>query len=452
MTNWKEYYQSKLMTHEEAVSKLQDNWFIFMGVGHTTNSEKMYEALIEHAIKNLKGFILGESITMRYHRMWDLDFNIKHFESIKGSTGFALPGPPRVLAGSGLRDLICAQAYDSHVYLAPIADSYCAMVTPPNKDGYVNLSLCNFVHQTAIREGRKHGKLKYVMAEVNDKLPVVYGDNWMHVTEFDAFVEHSIDLPIYKAGDIQATPEELSIADYVSQYINDRDCIQIGIGTIPEAVSKNLGNRQGLGLHTEAFVNGHLDMINKGIVDNKHKNLWKGMSVSSFVIGDENLLEFCRENPSFNMMPGSIVADPRVIAQVDNIRAINNIIMIDLTGQSTCETIGHRQVSGLGGQFNFQQGARWSKGGRAFSLLYACRTLPSGEKVSAIVPELPPGTTTGIIRHYTDLVVSEFGVADMTGKLGRARAEALIEIAHPDFRGELRKAAFRYFYPAGYHE
>ncbi len=452
MANWRDYYNSKLMTHEEAVSKIEDNWFMFMEVGAKTNSEKMYEALINHLVNNTKNFLLGESIAMRYHQFWDKAFNEQQFEKVKLATGFAMPGPSRALCGAGLRDVIVAQAYDSHKFMAPICDAYSCMVTPPNKDGYVNLSLCNFVHKASIHEGRKAGKLKYVMAEVNDKLPIVFGDNWMHVTEFDAFVEYSIDIPYYKTGDIQLSDEEKSIGDYVAGYIKDRDCIQIGLGQIPEAVARNLDKRQGLGLHTEVLVNGHLDMINKGVVDNLHKTINKGITVAAFVVGDENLYEFCRENPAFNMMPGAYVADPRVIAQVDNIKAINNILLIDLYGQSTCETLGHRQISGLGGQFNFQLGAKWSNGGRAFSLLNSTRNLPSGERVSAIVSEMPPGTVMGVIRHYADLIVTEFGVADLRHALARGRAEALIEIAHPDFRGELRKAAFRNLWPAAYHQ
>ncbi len=450
--NWKEYYDSRTVTHQEAASHLQNGWRIFMEVGNKSNTQAMYNAIIDRALE-LDDFMLCESLAMMPHKLWNPDYNLEVFDKIKVTTGYAMPGPTRGLCAQKYRDVILSQADDSHTYMSKIIDAYCCMTTPPNKDGFVNLSLCDFIHMTAIREGRKVGKLQLVITEINDQLPVVFGDNWMHVSEFDYFVPSSAPILAFSRGaEVVISDEERSIANYVAENIFDGDCIQIGLGTIPEAVGKLLDGRHNLGLHTELMVDGHLDMIRKGIVTNTKKELFNGVTVASFAIGSQDLYDFCTENPAFSLMPGSLLTDPKVICQNSNVKAINNTLLVDLSGQSACDTIGNRQISGIGGQFNFQQGARWSPGGRAFSLLNATRTLPSGEKVSAIVPDMPLGTKIAVIRHFADLYVTEFGIADLRHKFQRDRADALIAIAHPDFRGELRKAAFTTLYPAAWVE
>ncbi len=447
--NWKDYYQSRLMSHTEAANKLQDNWKIFMDCGNKSNTPALYEAIINRA-KSLNSFMIGETLAMTPHALWDEKVNEEMFGKLKAFTAFALPGPNRQLAGKKYRDVILAQADDSYLYMAPICDAYAIMTTPPDKNGFVNLSFCDFMHMHAIREGRKVGKLQLVICEVNDKLPVVFGDNYMHVSEFDCFIEISQDVVVYKSGMFVPTDEETSIANYVAQLINDGDTIQIGLGTIPEVVAKLLEGKHDLGIHTEVLVNGHLDMIKKGIVNNSKKNLYPGVSVSTFVLGDQELYDYCTENPAFNLYSTAILNDPRIIAQENCVKAINNTLLVELSGQMACDTLGHRQISGIGGQNNFQVGARWSKGGQAMSLLNSTRKLPSGEMVSAIVPEMPAGTQIAVIRQLADVVITEFGIADLRHKFLRERADALIEIAHPDFRGELRKAARRNYYPAAF--
>ncbi|MCR4400160.1 MAG: acetyl-CoA hydrolase, partial [Syntrophomonadaceae bacterium] len=276
-------------------------------------------------------------------------------------------------------------------------------------------------------------------------MPIVFGDNWMHISEFDCIIERSAPIPAFKRG--EASEVEQRIGEYVLELINDGDTIQMGLGGISEAVAAGLRGRKHLGILTEMLPLALPQLVEEGIVDNSRKPFYKGISVASFVLGDQALYEYISENPSCQIFPASHTNDPRFIAQHPNMVAMNTSLMIDFSGQSTCEGVGHTQVSGVGGQLDFLIGAYWSQGGKGINMLSATRTLADGTLVSNIVPELPPGTPVSVPRTFTNYVITEFGIAKLRYKSRRERAEELISIAHPDLRGELRDALRTRFYP-----
>lgn len=329
--------------------------------------------------------------------------------------------------------------------IANKADIFIAMVTPPNQHGYVNLGLTNFYTMDAIRVGRASGKLRVAIAEVNEQMPVIFGNNWMHVSEFDYFVEHSTPIPCFGRG--TPTETEKMIAGHVLELINDGDTIQMGIGGIPEAVVSGLEGKHDLGVVTEMFPIGLPQLVEKGIVTNARKPLHKGVTLATFCMGDKSMYEYVHQNPACEFYPATYTNNPAFIAQHPNMVAINMAVMVDFSGQIASEGWGHRMISGSGGQLDFMIGSYWSKGGKGITLLTAARKMPDGSLSSSIVPELPPGTPVTVPRTYAQYVVTEYGIANLRYKTRRERAEELIAIAHPDLRGELRNSLRKAFYP-----
>jgi 4-hydroxybutyrate CoA-transferase len=308
----------------------------------------------------------------------------------------------------------------------------------------VNLGLTNFYSLEAIRQGKASGKQRIAIGEVNDQMPVIFGNNWLHVSEFDFFIENSSKIPA--VGRAAPGEREKKIGEYVRELIKDGDTLQMGIGQIPEAVVAGLEGKHDLGIHTELFPIGLPQLVEKGIVTNARKPFHKGVTTATFCIGDQGMYDYVRENPTCEFYPCSYTNSPAFIAQHPNMVAMNMGLIIDLSGQIDSEGVGHRMVSGTGGQLDFQIGAFHSKGGKGISLMYSSRQSKEGKFISSIAAELPLGSPVTIPRHYADYVVTEYGIAHLRYKSRRQRAEALINIAHPDAREELRAALKRNFY------
>jgi 4-hydroxybutyrate CoA-transferase len=220
----------------------------------------------------------------------------------------------------------------------------------------------------------------------------------------------------------------------------------MGLGTIPEAVVAGLDGKHDLGIHTEMLPAGLGDLVARGIVTNNKKAIHKGVSMATFCMGDKELYDYVSENYSVELHPAGYTNHPITIAQNPNVVAINMGLLCDLTGQVVAEGFGHRHISGPGGQLDFAIGAYWSKGGKGITLITSARKLADGSLVSSIVPEFPPGSPVTVPRHYANYVITEYGIANLRGKSRRERAQALIAIAHPDFRDELRAKAREIFY------
>ncbi|MDO4707105.1 MAG: acetyl-CoA hydrolase/transferase C-terminal domain-containing protein [Porphyromonadaceae bacterium] len=305
----------------------------------------------------------------------------------------------------------------------------------PNAEGYCSFGVSNDYTKAAA----EHASV--IIAEVNDRMPFIGGDNLIHVSQLDYIVEVSKPLPAVPAapiGDI-----ERQIAAHCAPLIRDGDTLQLGIGAIPDAVLQSLHGRKDLGIHTEMFTDGVMHLIRSGQINGKRKTLHPGKVVTTLVMGSEELYEFLDHNEMIEMYPVSYTNDPYIIAQNDRLISINSCLEIDLTGQVASEAIGLNQFSGTGGQVDFLRGAKRSKGGLS---ILAMRSTAQGDTISRIVPVLSEGANVTAGRNEVDYIVTEHGCVRLRGLSLRHRAEALVSIAHPQFRPMLQDAIGRRFY------
>jgi acyl-CoA hydrolase/NAD-dependent dihydropyrimidine dehydrogenase PreA subunit len=305
-------------------------------------------------------------------------------------------------------------------------------VTPPDKHGFVNLGIGVDCTLGAARAAR------HVIAEINPNMPRTLGECHLHLTDIDAIVEvnHPLcELAVEPPNDVQQR-----IGAHVAGLVPDGATLQMGIGGVPNAVLSCLINHKDLGIHTELFSDGVIPLVEKGVMNGARKTLHPGKLVAGFVLGTRNLFDFVEEDPLFEFRPIRYVNDPFVVAQNDNMVAINSALQVDLTGQVCSDSIGTSPYSGFGGQVDYIRGAARSKGGRPIIALPA--TARNGT-VSRIAPMLHPGAGVVTSRADVHYVVTEFGIAYLHGKSLRQRAEALIRIAHPDFHQELSDFAHR---------
>jgi 4-hydroxybutyrate CoA-transferase len=440
--DWREEYKKKVVSFAEAAKQIKSGDFVGIGLAIGACSPAMFDAILDRW-KELEGVRICDAVPVRPSKLYDIEF----MTSIDGHVNFDPcfgTGVSRKIIETRLPDYLPLMSSEGGDKYAHRADVFICMVCPPNDQGYVNLGLTNFYQMDAIRQGRALGKLRLAIGEVNDQLPTIFGNNWMHISEFDFFVEHSTPLP--KVGRAEPGEREKKIAQYVLELIGDGDTIQMGIGAIPEAVISGLEGKHDLGVLTEMFPIGLPQLVEKGIVTNVRKPFHKGVTVATFCMGDQSMYDYVRENPACEFYPSSYTNNPAFIAQHPDMVAINMALMVDFSGQIASEGVGHRMVSGVGGQLDFMIGTFFSKGGKGITLLYSSRKLKDGSFISAITPELPLGTPVTVPRFYAQYVVTEYGIADIRYKTRRERGEALINIAHPDLRGELRNSLKKNFY------
>lgn len=436
-------YQQKLISLEEAARQVQSGDVVATGLAIGACSTDMYDAILDRheELRDVKFF---DTVQVRPSKIYDPDYMRNLDGKINFMPGFGI-ATTRKMGSSQMADFYPVKATDLHYKVASKTDIFIAMVTPPNQFGYVNLGLTNFYTMESIRKGRETGKLRVTIGEVNNQMPVVLGNNWMHVSEFDYFVENSTPIPTFGRG--APTERDNTIAQYVLELINDGDTIQMGIGGIPEAVVAGLNGKHDLGVLTEMFPGGLPDLVEKEIVTNAKKPFHKGVTIATFGMGDQSMYDYLRENPACELHPASYTNNPTFVAQHPNMVALNMALMVDYSGQIASEGLNHNQISGTGGQLDFAIGAFWSQGGKGITLINAARELKDGSLSSAIVPELPNGTPVTVPRTYADYVITEYGIASLRYKTRRERAAELISIAHPDLRGELRASLKKNFYP-----
>jgi len=440
--DWREEYKRKSTSLAGAAAQIRNGDFVGIGLAVGSCSPAMFDAILDRG-KELKGVRICDSVAVRPSRLYDLEFMKGLDGHINFDPSFGT-GASRKIIESRLPDYLPLMSSEGGDKYAKRSDVFICMTAPPNAQGFINLGLTNFYTMEAIRKGREEGKLRLAIAEVNDQMPTIFGDNWMHISEFDVFVENSTPIP--KVG--RATPgeREKKIGEYALELLKDGDTIQMGIGAIPEAVVAGLEGKHDLGVLTEMFPIGLPQLVEKGIVTNAKKPFHKGVTVATFCMGDQSMYDYVHENPVCEFYPSSYTNSPAFIAQHPNMVAMNMAMMVDMSGQIASEGVGHRMVSGVGGQLDFMVGTFYSRGGRGITMLYSSRKLKDGSFVSAIVPELPPGTPVSVPRFYAQYVVTEYGIADIRYKTRRERGLALIEIAHPDLRGELRNSLKKNFY------
>lgn len=418
-TMWKETYQSKLTTAEEAVKLIKSGDRVI--IGHAVG-EPSY--IVEAMVANAAAYENVEIVHMV--AMGKCEYCKPEYE--KNFRHNAL------FAGGGTRKAIEEGRADfTPIYFSQIPslieswkpEVALVTVTPPDEDGYCSLGISVDYTYAAAKSA------KTVIAQVNNCMPYTYGNSKIHVDDITCFVEHDapiIELPEPPIGDI-----EREIGRHCASLINDGDCLQLGIGAIPDAVLSFLHEKKDLGIHSEMFSTGVVQLAKEGVINNSKKTLHPGKFVANFLMGTQTLYDFADHNPDVEMYPADYVNDPYVVGQNDNLVSINSCVEVDLMGQVVSTCIGPKQISGVGGQVDFVRGSQLSKGGR--SILAMPSTVKG--KASKIVPLIAEGAAVTTSRYDVQYIVTEYGIADLKGQTLKERARRLIKIAHPDFRPEL---------------
>ena len=431
--DWKTWYQEHLCTAQEAVQRIKSGDRVV--VAHATGEPShVLDAMVENAAQYEKVEIV-HMVAMGKAEYCKPEYD-KHFHH----NAFFLGATSRAAASEGRADF--TPVYFSEIpsvleeYLHPNVTMI--QVSPPDEHGYCSLGVSVDYTKTAAECA------DLVIAQVNQQMPRTLGDSFLHVTQFECIVE--TDLPVIELAPPKIGDVERAIGENVAKLVKDGDTLQLGIGAIPDAVLLFLKEKNDLGIHTEMFSDGVVELAERGVITNKKKTLHQGQSVATFLMGTRRLYDYVDNNPSVAMYPVQYVNDPYVIAQNDNLVSINSCVQIDIMGQVVSTSAGLRQISGVGGQMDFVRGANMSKGGRA---IMAMPSTTGKGKISKIVPFLDQGSAVTTSRNDVNYVITEYGIAQLRGKSLRARAEELIAIAHPDFRDELR-AEFRRRYPRDY--
>ncbi|MFX1557686.1 MAG: GNAT family N-acetyltransferase [Promethearchaeota archaeon] len=317
-------------------------------------------------------------------------------------------------------------------------DTALIQVCPPDKYGFCSFGI-NVDIVKPIAESAEN-----VVAEINPNMPRTLGDSFIHMDDIDAYVvsDHNIIEFVYEEPD----DVEKRIAKFVASLVEDESTIQMGIGTIPNAVTAELIEKKDLGIHSEVFSDGIVDLVEKGVVTCKKKSIHKDKIICSFVMGSKRLYDFVNDNPMVEFHPCDYCNDPYIISKNKKQVAINAALTVDLTGQVNADSLGHQFYSGIGGQVDFIRGAGRSKEGKPIMVVPSTATLEDGTIVSRIVPYLQPGSGVVITRGDVHYIVSEWGIAYLYGKSVRERVLEMINIAHPDFREVLLEHAKKWKY------
>ncbi len=431
---WMEQYRSKIRTAEEAVSVIKSGDRVHVHQG-CSEPEDLVRAMLKRAPE------LRDVEVVHMATMGIADYTLPEYEGHFRHNALFIAPNVRKAVQQGRADYV-------PIFLSEIEglfrsgamplDVTLMQCTPPDDYGYMSLGAGVDIALTAAQHAR------HVIVQVNDQAPRTLGDSFLHVSKADAIVEASHPLPEYRKGEV--TDLHRAIARHVASLIPDGATLQTGIGGIPDAVLSALRDHKDLGVHTEMFSDGIIELIQSGVINNERKSLHPNKVISGFVLGTKPLFDFIHDNPIFEFHPTSYANDPFIIAQNDRMVAINSAIEVDLTGQVCADSIGTLPFSGIGGQVDFMRGAARSKGGVPIIALPS--TAKSGA-VSRIVPMLKPGAGVVTSRGDVHYIVTEFGVAYLHGKNLRQRAEALIQIAHPDFRDWLLESAREFGYLEG---
>jgi acyl-CoA hydrolase/RimJ/RimL family protein N-acetyltransferase len=423
-------YPEKFAKEDWAFSHIHRGNRIFIGTG-CGEPRYLIRSLMEFTRSNPKAFFDAEVLDV-----WTIDIAPYVDEKYKYNFRF-----DSFFIGNNTRDAINKGEADyTPVFLSEIPDLFERKVVPidvamiqtslPDKHGYLSLG----VSVDIVKAAAENAAL--IIAQVNSNMPRVHGDGFVHIKDIDFIIPYDEPLPEYMPGIDSRTA--LRIGKYVASLVQDGDTIQVGYGNIPNAVLANLCSKKHLGVHTELLTNGIVELIRNGVIDNSKKNINKGKTVASFCMGSKETYEFINDNPAIEFRRIDYTNNPLIIAQHNNMTAINTALEIDLTGQATAESLGKVFYSGTGGHTNFMRGTVLAKKGKT---ILALKSTAKGGEISRIVPFLKEGSGISLHRGDVHYVVTEYGIAYLHGKNIRERAMELIAIAHPKFRSWLIEEA-----------
>jgi acyl-CoA hydrolase/GNAT superfamily N-acetyltransferase len=419
----KKRYPEKFVSEDKVFSHIHRGDRIFIG---TACGEPQYlvGALINYVESNPKAFFDAEV----FH-VWTLGvapYTDEKFKRNFRHNSFFIGDSTRNAVNKGLADYtpIFLSEVPELFYrgIVPI-DVALIQTSPPDEHGYMSLGVSVDIVKAATE------KAPLVIAQVNPNMPRVHGDGFIHVEDVDFIIPYDEPILEYKT----APDDEIAqrIGSYVSRLIEDGDTIQVGYGSIPNAILSNLYHKKHLGVHTELLSDGLVELMKRGVIDNTKKSISRGKTVATFCMGEKETYEYLNDNPSIEFRTVEYTNNPLIIAQHDNMTAINSALEIDLTGQATAESIGKVFYSGIGGQADFMRGAVLSRNGKT---ILAIQSTAEGGEASRIVPFLKEGAGATLNRGDIHYVVTEYGIAYLHGKNIRERAMELIAIANPKFR------------------
>ncbi len=421
MSDWREIYNSKIMSAEEAVTHIKSGDRVV--VGHLVGAPLPIIQAMTDNYEAYKDVEICHMLTSGGQPYADEKYK-GHFRI---NTIFCSKDTAKAVAG-GYADFTPSNFSEVpgliRTSLKP--DVAIIQVSRPDNHGYVSMGLTSDYTYDAAKVA------KTVIAEVNAQCPTVFGETRLHVSELECVVETDrsiVEIPPTKISDV-----ERAIGGYCAEMIKDGDCLQLGIGAIPDAVLSFLHDKKDLGIHSEIIADGVVELCKAGIINGSRKELNRGKVVATSLYGSKSLLDYVNMNPIFELYPSDYTNDPRVISQISNMISINSCVEVDLTGQVCSEAIGSRQISGVGGQVDFVRGAKMSKGGKS---IIACYSTAKKDTISKIVPRLTLGAPVTTSRIDVDYIVTEYGIAQLRGQTLKNRAKALISIAHPNFRDQL---------------
>jgi len=430
--NWVEQYRQKTVSAQEAVRAIQSNQRVFLS-GNSSIPNTLLVALVERApelqnVEIIHALIFGATVDyvnpqleghLRVNTIFISDATRKAVQEGRADFTPVLLSEFPLLFKNGFLPLDVALVH----------------LSPPDEHGF-----CSFGVEVGLAKTPAESA-KIIIAQVNEQMPRMLGDSFIHVSKLDYIVPVNDPLPemIMAEGGTSNIIEKISSS--IAELIPDGATIQMGLGTIPDTVLKYLYDKKDLGVHTELFSDGVIDLVEAGVLTNARKTLHPGKILSGFVIGTKQLYSWAHDNPLIELHPTEYVNDPFVIAQNERMVAINSAIEIDLTGQVCADSIGPKFYSGVGGQLDFVYGASRSKGGVPIIALPSTTALRDGTLVSRIVSMLKQGAGVVTSRNHVRYIVTEYGVADLYGKTICQRARALINITYPDFRKQLEKEA-----------
>lgn len=433
MENAKKIYQSKVKTISEALSLIRSNDVIFVAQAAAEPIELLDQL---HTIRDagVNGVELQNCLPMKNYEF----INNPQYKNNVFVHGWYFTPPLREAQKRGN-----ATCTPQHAHIAvwkklsgiqgrrKILFTTCSTM---DKHGYISLSISNIYEKELLENGA------LLICEVNPNYPRTFGDNIVHISEVTALVE--TNRPIPEVQLVPYTDVDRKIGENIAELVEDGSTIQLGIGNIPNAVAAELKSRRHLGIHTEMFTESMARLIECGAVDNSQKGFYNGRSVCAFAFGNKKLYDYIDDNPTVLFKSGSWVNDPYVIGKNNKFVSINATLEVDLTGQCCSESIGSRQYTGTGGQADTVIGSQKSKGGKSIIAMHSTTTITNAEgkkeKISKIVPFLKLGSIVSLSRNDVDYVVTENGVAWLRGLSVKDRVNALINIAHPDFKDWLR--------------
>jgi len=428
----KQAYPEKFTAEEAIFRHIRAGAKIFIS---TACAEPQYlvRALIKYVEEHPKAFFDTE--VLQVWTMGVAPYTDEQFKSNFRHNSFFIGNSVRRAVNEGLADY--TSIFLSEVpglIRSSLVDIDVALIqtSPPDEHGYMSLGVSVDIVKAAVEDA------DLVIAQVNSEMPRTHGDSFIHVDACDYLVPHNEPLLTFETKGADAVAEEMGT--HVARLVKDGDTIQVGYGTIPNAILSKLKEKRHLGVHTELLSDGIVDLIRAGVVDNTRKSVNRGKTVASFCMGSHDTYRFVDDNPAMEFRTIDYTNSPRVIADHDNMVAINAALEIDLTGQATAESIGRTFYSGIGGQADFMRGSVLSRGGRS---ILAIQSTAGGGETSRIVPTLSEGAGVTLTRGDVHYVVTEYGIAYLHGKNTRERAMELIAIAHPRFRPWLIQEAKR---------